>query len=388
MNNKLLLIRSITLLYRASQLPIKAATNPALVKEVAESIMLPETVVGNVDSERELINGLKQIALGMVKNADSTEYVIDDLLQQVKMFTVHDESIFEILKEGIYGELNEKDLQTITRNIRQQLQDYLREVKAFELIKAANRKAAFKRDEIPKVADFIAELRTSLEQYEVSTKEVDPAIIGTVNLSNLESIVNVFTQAQELNDDKGIMKLGWQGINRMLQGGVRRGEFGVVGALQHNFKTGFSLSTFKQIAMYNTPYMLDPLKKPLLIRISFEDPLSLNMPFLYRNIKENESLEMVDVLRTPAEEMSKYVMEKLSVNGYEVQLLHVNPSLWGYRDIQNYILEMESQGYEVHALWLDYLNMMDKRGCDNNGPTGSNIRDLFRRMRNFCAPEL
>ena len=79
-------------------------------------------------------------------------------------------------------------------------------------------------------------------------------------------------------------------------------------------------------------------------------------------------------------------MAKYAINGYEVMFVHVNPSLWGYRDVQNYVLSLEAEGYEVHVLMLDYLNMLDKRGLDNNGPTGSNIRDLFRRMRNFCAP--
>ena len=47
---------------------------------------------------------------------------------------------------------------------------------------------------------------------------------------------------------------------------------------------------------------------------------------------------------------------------------------------------MSNSIHEFDRLMLDYLNMLDKRGLDNAGPTGSNIRDLFRRMRNFCAP--
>jgi hypothetical protein len=182
------------------------------------------------------------------------------------------------------------------------------------------------------------------------------------------------------------MKTGWQAINRMLQGGFRRGEECVIGALQHNFKTGFSLSLFKHIALYNTPYMINPKKKPLLLRISFEDPLELNLPFLYRNIKENETYEHANVSSTSAKEMAGFIHEKLTVNGYEVIIAYVNPTLWGYRDLQNYVLSLEAEGYEIHVLMVDYLNMLDKRGLDNSGPTGANIRDMFRRMRNFCAP--
>lgn len=46
----------------------------------------------------------------------------------------------------------------------------------------------------------------------------------------------------------------------MLQGGFRRGEFWLIPALQHKFKTGFSLSIFSQIALYNKPYLFDKNK--------------------------------------------------------------------------------------------------------------------------------
>lgn len=386
MNNKLLLIRAITLLYRQSQLNVGATSTPDLVKEIVSTVSLPEMVVGSADSDRELIVGLKHMALTMANDPEGTTYVCDDLLQKVRLFTIHDESLYETLKEGIYGPMEEVDLRTITTSIRTELTEYLREVKAVEIIREASKKTMFKREEIGNMPAFIAQFRAALEVYENSVKEKDPAIVGQVSLSNLGQVTNIFNQAKELNDEKGIMKTGWQGLNRMLQGGFRRGEEVVIGALQHNFKTGFSLSLFKHIAMYNTPYMLDPKKKPMLLRISFEDPLSLNFPFLYRNIKENETFEPADVVNTPEGEMAAYVMDKLSINGYEVKLLHVNPSLWGYRDIQNYVLQMEAEGYEIHCLFLDYLNMIDKAGCDNTGPTGSNIRDLFRRMRNFCSP--
>lgn len=386
MKEILLLIRAITLLFRESQLDIGATSSPEVVKEVAETVKPPEMAVGASDNDRDMVMGLRSIAIGMATDAAGTKYVADDLLQRVRMLTRHDESLYDSLKEGIAGEMNEESLRIVTGSIRQELNSYLREVQALNIIKEHSRKAAFNREDIGNLPEFIANFRSALEQYESNIKEKDPAIVGEVRLSESDHVEAVFRQAKELNNEEGIMKLGWQGINRMLQGGLRRGEEVVIGALQHNFKTGFTLSVFKQIALYNTPYLIDKKKKPLLLRISFEDPLSLNFPFLYRNIKENETLQYADVTNTSEQEMAAYVQEKLSINGYEVMLVHVNPSLWGYRDVQNYVLSLEAQGYEIHVLMLDYLNMLDKRGLDNNGPTGSNIRDLFRRMRNFCAP--
>jgi hypothetical protein len=386
MKDILLLIRAITLLFRESQLDVGATSSPEIVKEVAETVKPPEMAVGSSDNDRDMVMGLRGMVMWMASNMEGTKYVADDLLQKVRMLTRHDESLYDALKEGINGPMSEEELRIVTGNIRQELNSYLREVQALNIIKEHSRKASFNREDIANLPEFIAQFRSQLEQYETNVKERDPAIVGEVKLSETDHVESVFRQAKELNNENGIMKTGWQALNRMLQGGFRRGEEVVIGALQHNFKTGFSLSLFKQIALYNKPYMIDEKKKPLLLRISFEDPLSLNFPFLYRNIKENETLEHADVTNTSEAEMSAYIHEKLTVNGYEIMLVHVNPSLWGYRDVQNYVLSLEAQGYEIHMLMLDYLNMLDKRGLDNNGPMGSNIRDLFRRMRNFCSP--
>jgi hypothetical protein len=386
MKDILLLIRAITLLFRESQLDVGFTSSPEIVKEVAETVRPPEMAVGSSDNDRDMVMGLRSMAVSMATNGEGTKYVAEDLLQKARMLTRHDESLYDSLKEGIAGDMSEDNLRTVTSSIRQELNEYLREVQALNVIKENARKVSFDREGIANMPEFIANFRAALEQFESNKKERDPAIVGEARLSDLSKVEEIYRQAQELNNEAGIMKTGWQALNRMLQGGFRRGEEVVIGALQHNFKTGFTLSLFKQIAMYNTPYMLDPKKKPLLLRISFEDPLSLNFPFMYRNIKENETYEYANVAGTPVDEMAAFVHKKLTVNGYEIMMVHVNPSLWGYRDLQNYVLSLEAEGYELHMLMVDYLNMLDKRGLDNSGPTGANIRDLFRRMRNFCSP--
>jgi hypothetical protein len=145
------------------------------------------------------------------------------------------------------------------------------------------------------------------------------------------------------------------------------------------------LSLFKQLAMYNKPYMIDPTKKPLLLRISFEDDVSLNLQFLYQSIKENETGNKVIIANVSVEEMSAYVKEKLQVNGFHVKLMRVDPTQWTYRHICNTILSLEAEGYEVKLLMLDYLAMLPTTGC-SIGPMGSDLRDMYRRMRNFCSP--
>ncbi len=385
MDKKLLLVKSVTLLYRESQLPHATDNSSALVKSIVESIELPEVSVGMVNTERDLLAGLKEICIEMCNFDAGHQYTSVELLQKIRHATRDEESLYTSFKEGVEGVLEENELKRFCINLRNSLNEHVRETHINRIINAAAKKLRFEREKIPNISEFIAGVTAELEPYQNASKTDDPAIVGSVDLNDPESIKEQLNLARELNNEDGIMRTGWQGLNRMTQGGFRRGEFIVVGALQHNFKTGFSLSLFKHIAIHNTPYMLDAKKKPLLLRISFEDPLSLNLPFLYRNIYENKTMTMADVQGKPLDELSRYITDELTVNGYSIKMMHVNPSMWTYRDICNKILELEAEGYEIHLCMLDYLAMVPTTGCNEAGPTGSAMRDMYRRMRNFLS---
>ena len=194
-----------------------------------------------------------------------------------------------------------------------------------------------------------------------------------------------FADLQNTNNGTGIYKTGWTALNRMIQGGFRPGETTVIGALQHKYKTGFTLSLFKQIALYNKPLTTDVHKKPLLLRISFEDDITLNLQFLYQSLKYDETREPVNLKEVTADEMSAYVTSRLQVNGFHIKLLRVDPSQWTYRNVCSKIIEFEAEGYNVELLMVDYLTLLPTTGCINTGPAGNDLRDMLRRMRNFCS---
>lgn len=384
-DKKLLLVKCVTLLFRESQLQNITDNSSNLVKTITSSISLPEVSVGMVNTERDLLVGLKDICTEMCGFDPTHQYAKVELLQKIRHVTRDEESLYTSFSEGIETDLEENELKKFCINLRFSLNEYQREEKVTSIISSAARKLRFDRDSIPSISQFVSEVQTELEPYLNVGKTEDPAILSSVDLDDIDSIKNVLDKARELNDEKGMMKLGWQGINRMTQGGLRRGECIVVGALQHNFKTGFTLSLFKHIALYNKPYMLDPKKKPLLLRISFEDPLSLNIPFLYRNIYENKTGMMADLKGRSLDDLSRYINQELTVNGYHIKMMHVNPSLWTHRDLFNLIIKLESEGYEIHLCGLDYLPMLPTTGCTEGGPIGSAMRDMYRRTRNFFS---
>ena len=312
---------------------------------------------------------------------------VNELLQKVKYICRDDEILYNSFHQGVSTELDEDKLKNLILSLRFSFKNHTRETKIQEIIQKAATKLKFNRDEITDMHSFVSEISAELEPYQSNAAEIDPAIVGTVTSGDSASMEKIFETSKDLNDERGIMRTGWQAVNRMTQGGIRRGECILLSALQHNFKTGFSLSLFKHIALYNKPYMINEKKKPLLLHISFENSLEMNMPFMYRNIYENKTGQQAEFHNKSSAELGAYVREELSINGYEVMFLHVNPTMWTYMDICNYVTYLETQGYEIHVLMVDYLNMIPKTGCDNTGPTGSNVRDLFRRIRNFCAPK-
>ena len=385
MDSKYLLIRGITLLFMENKLQANATNSGTLVEQAAKYIEMPEIRVGVADSERDTLIGLKDICKTLGDLAPGVSAVAGDIIQRAQLFIREELHLIDTLREAITVEYSVDDMNAICIGIRRELADYVRNRKAKDVVLEAARKIKYKPEEVADLQKFVMDLRGSLEIYESNSKERDPAIVGQLNLENLQTTIDMFNQAKELNDERGIMRTGSQGFNRMSAGGLRRGEEVVCGALQHNFKSGWATTLFRQVPMWNKPYMIDPEKKPLVLRFSFEDALHITLPFLYQSIWENEHRKPAEMQTTPALEMAEYVDKNLRRNGYYYDMIHVNPSLWTFRDIQDKILDYEARGYEIHFLTIDYLSLIPTTGCNENGPIGTAMRDLFRRIKNFCA---
>jgi ABC-type antimicrobial peptide transport system permease subunit len=73
MNDLLLLVKSITLMYRESLLNMEEDSTKDLVRKVIEAIKTPEVSIG-ITKDLEIINALKATATEMV-NHDKTLYL-------------------------------------------------------------------------------------------------------------------------------------------------------------------------------------------------------------------------------------------------------------------------------------------------------------------------
>ena len=382
MDEKILIIKCIILLYKETILKDNNHSKD-IVRTVIDSIKQPELAFG-LAGDKEITNNLRNVALQLLND---TDYELDkeDLLQTLRICTLSNDKLFKIIEEGICRDEDEKSLKRSVITIRKMISNYLKELKIADILNKASYAFKFQKDKITDTSQFINEIISQLEPLQLTQNANDPAIVDDIDIGNDESIMKVFSEVKNRMVGSGVYKTGWTDLNDMLQGGFRPGEFVMIPALQHKYKTGFTLSLFAQIATNNAPLTKDISKKPLLLRISFEDDINLNLQFLYQYLKYNETRQPVNHSDVTVVDMAKYVKERLQVNGFNIKMLRVDPTQWSYKNICNKILEYETQGYNVEVVMVDYLTMLPTTGCINTGPVGSDKRDLYRRLRNFMS---
>jgi hypothetical protein len=390
MDPKLLLVKSITLLYREGTLEDATENSAALVKSIISAMRLPELTM-DTDPGRAQITALKTTALWMCENPPGHRYDRSILLQRIRVNVGDDEGLYLAFLSGIDESTDVDGIKRSCVEHRNALRSFQDQSRVKDILKRASAKAMFSEHEIDWTS-FVQDITLELEPFMGGIAEVSrEGVVNDVNFDDPIKLAELFQAAKDDISSDGVLRCGWQGVNDMTgqHQGFRRGEFVVVAALPYNFKTGFTLGTFRQLCMYNKPYMLNPNKKPLMIRITTEDSLSDNLVAMYSQLKENETGIRCDLatLNTPEaiEEAARYVMDKLQSTGYHVYMARWDPTDVTYNKIFDLVTYYESQGYEIHGFEFDYLNMISKKGCTNNGVTGSEVRDLFRRVRNFMS---
>ena len=387
MDSKLLLVKIITLLYKESTIPDSTTRSHDLAKTALATVKIPEGS-SEFDQGRDTIISLRTTVLWMIDTADDLPYDHATLIQRIRVNTGDDQYLYQALEAGLTPEEDSEALKKQCLSIRGELRNAVQEVALKEVIKQAYRATHFDLDGID-VRDVINQLQTKLSEFNVGT--ADQPIIGMINsidLDDIDSVTDYLEQALRETAPEGIMRLGHQAINRMTgdHNGFRRGETIVLGALQHNYKTGMLLTWFSQLCMYNKPYMRDPSKKPLMLLLSTENDTHINVTWLYKYLKENETGEAVDTREIDPREAATYVRDRLQATGYTVKMYRLDPSQTTFQSFSDLIDKLKAENFEIHVCAVDYLNMFNKRGL-TQGAQGFESRDLWRRCRNKMSPD-
>lgn len=379
-----IIIKVITLLNRERELGESLGDNSSdLVKTILTTIKGSGNKKLYDGGDSEILDNLIHLTTDMVNNPDN--YDKDTLLQSLDLIVSEKPNLLKVIDRSINVELSVASLKRTIISLRNTLNNYYKE----QQIKTALSKASYKLTtnmlDGESITSFTTQLITNLEALSNTTKTKDPGIVDELDVGDDETMKLMLDKVKHQTEDDGRIKTGWKALNDMLGSGFRRGEFFVNTALQHNFKSGLLQSLFMQLPVYNKPVMIDSRKKPLSLLISFEDDAEIIVNFMYRYLYNAEHGKAPDLKTVTGKEMGAYIKDKLSVNGYHIKILRVNPSEWTYKHLFNKILEYEANGFELHFLFLDYLSKLPTTGCLTSGPMGTDIRDLFNRIRNFTS---
>lgn len=383
MNPKSLLAICISLLFRESQLPEKMDSKE-IVKNVITNLKINNGSTLNVGEIQ--LEELKNLCLSLIEREMAMPYI--ELMQRLKIACGTDTATLESIQDNLAFELPTDELKKVVLSYRYELSHWLKRKQVIDNIEKLAYDLKFNQSNIEDI-DLHISSKISTIQDDLSKTESGelPGLVTRFKLSDIEKVAEQFDIIKNESAGSRIIKMPWQAMNRATQGGIRLGEFVLIGGLPYNGKSYVSRSMFAGGTYYTNPQDLlrNKEKKPLNVILTLEDKAPIVMAELYILLKgnlENEKIDIEKKKEIDKDEAARYVLSKLSRNGYEVEIIQVNPDEMTYMDIQNMVTELEADGYEIHMCLIDYLNLVSKKGLASQR-SDTDIQELFRRVKNF-----
>jgi len=252
-----------------------------------------------------------------------------------------------------------------------------------KLLNTASFTFSRRRDTIVDKKEFMNDISRTLEKYSRANSGANSAIVNRVDLGDREAVKDVYNSIANSYEEGDLLLTGWQYLNDLTAGGLRRGEFVTIASLQHKYKSGLSVSLFIQLAQFNKPILKDETKKATMVLFSLEDDVKNVFEFIFRYLKKDLEGISVDLGDFTIDEITDYVHGMFAKTGWILKIMRVDPTKWSYRGFMDEIEELERTGHEIVTCLVDYLGLVPTTGCLKDGPMGTDLRDMFRRIRNF-----
>ena len=368
------ILKTLILLIHEKQLYGKIKSG-GLAKQVYETIYQNREKLYN--GESEIISKLMDILNSII------EVGIDDLnstLSSIATALVDKPMLSELLLK----ESNIEPDESLLDLRKKEIVNYVNFVKLKDILSYFNKRIYRKNANTSKIANEIKkELETIIDFKEIK----DDSIINEVDFGNDSEIENAVEDTVETLSSGSILRTGWSCLNNMLQGGFRRGEFVTISALPHNYKSGLTKSLFIQLARLNEPILDNPKKKPLMLFLSFEEDMRVVLMFYYAYFKYLMEGEVIDTTKPiNKEEMISYLKKYMREESkYNIKIIRMDPNKTNYEKVYQVVEDLEKDGYEIHAVFADYLSQISTEGCDRSGPMGNEYKDLFKKIRTFMT---
>lgn len=384
MDTKSILVKAVTLLICENKLTGGEFKSTDLILRCLEKLKLPEQV-SETDVGRFAIMNIRQTIYELATNKSREGFEVELVMQQLRVDVGQDLTLYEALEPiQKYLELEPAHLQRIAKKLREELHAYLDLMGFKDAINKAYRKLFYQGAEQNWQA-LREEVLVEIESYSNKmSPQAKSFILNQASMSDPSTLADIIAKAKEENTGKGGFKSGWQKVNKMLgdAGNFRRGMTVLVGALTHNYKSGFVHDLFRHACIYNTPEVEDPEKKPAIFYFSSENRAEEDLVRMYIALKENETGVAVNLRDIDPQEAADYISSRLQATGFHVEMFLLDSNNFTAMDLFNFIVEKESEGYDVQAIYFDYLALINKRGMQG-GVAGEEVRMLFQTVRLF-----
>lgn len=384
-NNMNLLIKLLVLLFRESIYLDKDNNSNDLARKVLKNIKT-DTKFNIKGGDTEIVSNLKSLVSRMIKGQSPDLYNKSLLISSVSSILKRDRAeVFTSFENLLSEDLGEKETVGQVDTLRSTINIFLRDKAIEALVKRLHYNTMMTKDKDSSIADLFSEATAEFEKVLVKNAFSDPAVSDELDFSDTKGMSEMVKKTIETAKGVRKFKTAFKGFNRLTQGGYGSGETTVISALQHNYKSGFVVSTFLQILDNNKPELKDPKKKPLMLFFSLEDNIDIMIKFAFKYYYYLEHGELPKFENHTVEEIIKYVKGKAEENGFTVKIIRANPTDWSYKQLLSKLARYETDGFEIMALVIDYLSMIPTVGCNTTGPMGTDLRDLLRRIRNWCG---
>jgi len=386
MEIKLLLAKAISAMYYSSH---SGKNDPEALLNVIDRTLdhlhLTDDA-SNSNREHNALSRVRNLVIWMKKKGSEHPYDINDLMGRIRIAAGDNDRLYDLFTRTILLVDDPDAAKDKLDEATAELYDFIGVEEFTKLLRDAARKLGFDREKVGDVARFREEIIAKMTELPLSGKRQAGGAMRRIDISDVESLSEVYAMAQLAIDPRAILKYGFKAANRMTgdQEGARRGEWANVSALPGMNKSGTLLDQLFAFCIFNSPVLFDDTKKPLHVFATAEDKPELVLQKLYTLLMQYEFGLPVVTKGVDSREIAQYVFDKMTANGWHVMILDYTRGA----DVDDYIDDLKQfikEGYEIVSAGCDYINLLTKNNIVA-AVAGDEIQGAHRRVRKFTSP--
>lgn len=365
-NERTALLNIILALINQSYGSNKNETLLHVIDEAFEMIRLPATVGDGADQGSLLLN-LKELAEELRTQGTKHPYDPNWLKLRTKVLAVYHKDVKDLLEEVIQelGKRADEEYNADYIYYHNAINRYVRDSKFQNIMFKWACRFRENPDMVHNREQYIREMNEELSPYvgqSTGFQYTDiNGIVSEVDVEDDEKLGELYQEVQELSSSAGVLKFDLQGWNEAFgkNGGVLRGTLGELQAMSGCGKSETMRKMLTGIARNNDPLMIDENKKPLILYLTLEDTQREAYEKMFTQMYSEEFDVLVNIAEFNYEDIVAYVKKTLRARGYHFKVIEGEKHKVTPYDVITLLESLSTQGYEIHAMGLDYMLLLD-----------------------------